>query len=53
MHASYVADILREAARARALYDLLVLPGVELTYNAAIPDEAAHAVAVGLDQFVS
>lgn len=53
VHASYVADILREAERARALYDLLVLPGVELTYNAEDPDEAAHAVAVGLDQFVS
>ncbi len=53
VHASYVADILREAARARALYDLLVLPGVELTYNAESADEAAHAVAVGLGQFIS
>jgi predicted metal-dependent phosphoesterase TrpH len=53
VHASYVADILREAARGRARYDLLVLPGIELTYNAETPDEAAHAVAVGLDQFVS
>ncbi len=50
---SYVADILRETARGRALYDLLVLPGVELTYNAENADEAAHAVAVGLSQFVS
>ena len=49
VHASYVADILREAARGRALYDLLVLPGVELTYNAEDADEAAHAVAVGLE----
>ena len=53
VHASYVADILREAARGRALYDLLVLPGVELTYNAEEAKEAAHAVAVGLDRFVS
>ncbi len=53
MHASYVADILREGARALALYGLLVLPGIELTYNAASPDQAAHAVAVGLDRFVS
>ncbi len=53
VHASYVADILREAARGRALYDLLVLPGIELTYNAEDPDDAAHAVAVGLDRFVS
>lgn len=53
VHASYVADILRETARGRAMYDLLVLPGVELTYNAENADQAAHAVAVGLSQFVS
>jgi predicted metal-dependent phosphoesterase TrpH len=52
-HASYVAEILREASRARAMYDLLVLPGLELTYNALDPDEAAHAVAVGLTCFAS
>jgi hypothetical protein len=39
VHASYVADILREAARGLALYDLLVLPGIELTYNAEDPDD--------------
>jgi predicted metal-dependent phosphoesterase TrpH len=53
VHAAYVAEIMREAARARAMYDLLVLPGVELTYNADSVDEAAHAVAVGLSSFVS
>jgi predicted metal-dependent phosphoesterase TrpH len=53
VHASYVAEIFREAARARAMYDLLVLPGVELTYNAEDVDAAAHAVAVGLTRFVS
>ena len=53
VHAAYVAEIMREAARARAMYDLLVLPGVELTYNADSIDEAAHAVAVGLTRFVS
>jgi processive 1,2-diacylglycerol beta-glucosyltransferase len=52
-HASYVAEIAREAARARALYDLVVLPGLELTYNDLNVDEAAHAVAVGLTRFVS
>ena len=30
-----------------------MLPGVELTYNADSPEEAAHAVAVGLTSFVS
>jgi len=52
-HASYVAEIMREAGRAHAMYDLLVLPGVELTYNDLNVDEAAHAVAVGLTRFVS
>ena len=52
-HAAYVAEITWEARRARALYDLLVLPGVELTFNDLDPDRAAHAVAVGLTRFVS
>jgi predicted metal-dependent phosphoesterase TrpH len=52
-HASYVAEISREATRARALYDMLVLPGLELTYNHENVEEAAHAVAVGLNRFVS
>jgi predicted metal-dependent phosphoesterase TrpH len=52
LYAAYLADIEREAARARSRYDLLVLPGLELTYNDPDPDLAAHAVAVGLDRFV-
>jgi predicted metal-dependent phosphoesterase TrpH len=53
VHAAYLAEIDREAARARAQYDLLLLPGLELTYNDLDPDRAAHAVAVGLESFVS
>ena len=53
VHAAYVEEIFRESIRAQSLYDLLVLPGIELTYNAECPDEAAHAVAVGLTRFVS
>ena len=52
-HDGYIDALVREAARARKLYDLLVLPGLELTYNALDPDQAAHAVAVGLHEFVS
>jgi hypothetical protein len=48
----YIAAIGREAARARSLYDLLVIPGLELTYNDLEPRRAAHAVAVGLRRFV-
>ena len=50
---AYLADVEREAARASALYGMLVLPGLELTYNDADPTHAAHAVAVGLREFVS
>jgi hypothetical protein len=49
----YLASIQLEAARARLEYDLLVVPGLELTYNDPEPDLAGHAVAVGLRNFVS
>lgn len=49
---SYLAAIQAEAARARGLYDLLVVPGLELTDHNTDPRRAAHAVAVGLHQFV-
>jgi hypothetical protein len=45
---AYLAEIEAEAARACAEYDLLVLPGAELSYNDLDPVLAAHAVAVGL-----
>lgn len=52
-HAAYLEEIAREGERARSLYDLLVLPGLELTYNDADPTAAAHAVAIGLREHVS
>ena len=52
-HAAYLAAIDLEAERARALYGLLVVPGLELTLNDEDPARAAHAVAVGLRDFVS
>jgi predicted metal-dependent phosphoesterase TrpH len=52
-HAAYVEAIEAEADRARSLYDLLLVPGLELTYNDPNPDLAAHAVALGLRPFVS
>ena len=51
-HSSYVMAIEIEAARARVQYDMLVLPGLELTYNDRDPLRAAHAVAVGLESFI-
>jgi hypothetical protein len=50
--ASYRAEIAAEAARARRQYDLVVVPGLELTYDHPEPAQAGHAVAVGLGGFV-
>ena len=50
--ADYFAEIAAQAERARRDYDLLVLPGLELTYDDGDPFESAHAVAVGLREFV-
>jgi predicted metal-dependent phosphoesterase TrpH len=49
---TYLSAIRLEALRARSLYDLLLVPGLELTYYDADPRHAAHAVAVGLRSFV-
>lgn len=50
--ADYLAEIKAQAERARREYDLLLLPGFELTYNDLDPLVAAHAVAVGCCSFV-
>lgn len=52
-HAGYLAEIEREAERARDRYGMVVVPGLELTYNDPDPRRAAHAVAVGLRTFVT
>jgi 3',5'-nucleoside bisphosphate phosphatase len=52
-HAEYLAEIAREATRARERYDLLLVPGLELTWNDLDPLRAAHALALGLRSFVS
>ena len=49
----YLAEVEREAARAWRTYGLLVLPGLELTFNDPEPVMAARTVALGLREFVS
>jgi 3',5'-nucleoside bisphosphate phosphatase len=49
----YLKTIERESRRAREQYDLLLIPGAELTHVAGDPDEAGHALAVGLRSFCS
>jgi predicted metal-dependent phosphoesterase TrpH len=48
----YLESIVIEAKRARCLYDLLVVPGLELTYDDPDPGQAGHALAIGLRSFV-
>ncbi len=52
-HADYLESIRVEAERARLLYGLLVVPGLELTYNDPEPERAGHALAIGLRDFVT
>jgi predicted metal-dependent phosphoesterase TrpH len=52
-HDAYIAELECEVVRARELYGLLLLPGLELTWNDLDPLRAAHALALGLRTFVS
>jgi predicted metal-dependent phosphoesterase TrpH len=52
-HRQYLTEIEAEGRRARLRYGLLVVPGLELTYNDLEPSRAAHALAVGCRSFVS
>jgi len=44
--AAYREEIERERGRALSLFGLVLVPGLELTYNDADPDRACHAVAL-------
>jgi 3',5'-nucleoside bisphosphate phosphatase len=50
---AYLAELERERARALSAYRLLLVPGLELTYNDPDPERAAHAVALGLRSLVA
>ncbi len=49
---AYLSAVRAEALRARELYDLLVIPGLELTYDDPDPFRAGHALAIGLRSYV-
>lgn len=49
----YLADIRAEAERARRLYDLLVVPGAEITQNHLRSRKNSHIVALGLTEYIS
>jgi 3',5'-nucleoside bisphosphate phosphatase len=50
---AYAKCVRAEADRAAREYGMLVLLGLELTDNWADPDQSAHALAVGLADFIS
>jgi hypothetical protein len=49
----YLEALDAEAQRARRLYGMLVVPGLELTVEDPDPRRAGHALAIGLRRFVS
>ena len=51
--AAYLDEIESEARRARRLYDLLVLPGAEITQNHFRSRKNSHIVALNIREFVS
>jgi len=50
---AYMADIAAEAERAKRLYDLLVIPGAEVTQNHIRSKNNSHIVALNLREFIS
>jgi hypothetical protein len=50
---AYLADIEREAKRAARLYDMLVIPGAEVTQNHIRSKKNAHIVALNIQEFIS
>lgn len=50
---SYLAEIASEARRARELYDLLVIPGVEVTQNHLRSHKNSHIVALNVREWIS
>jgi predicted metal-dependent phosphoesterase TrpH len=51
-YAAHLRELETEGERARELYDLLVIPGLELTHEPDDPTLAGHALAIGLRTFV-
>jgi len=50
---TYLEDIATEAKRARRLYNMLVVPGAEITQNHIRSKKNSHIVALNIRQFIS
>ena len=51
--ADYMSDIAAEGERAKQLYDLLVIPGAEITQNHLRSKNNSHIIALNIRQFIS
>ena len=49
----YLADVKSEAARARELYDMLVIPGAEITQNNLRGKKNSHIIALDIAEYIS
>lgn len=49
---AYINAIKYEADRAKKLYDMVVIPGVEITKNSFSHHDSAHVLALGIDQYI-
>lgn len=49
----YLADIAKEADRAKREYGLLVIPGAEVTQNHLRAKHNSHIIALGVKEFIS
>jgi 3',5'-nucleoside bisphosphate phosphatase len=50
---AYLADIRKEAARARERYGMLVIPGAEITQNRLRGRKNSHIIALDIKQYIS
>ncbi len=50
---AYMEDIAAEAKRAKKLYDLLVIPGAEITQNHIRSHKNSHIIALNLREYIS
>lgn len=49
----YMKEIKEEAERAAKLYDLLLIPGYEITKNSFVNHRSAHILILGTEEFIS
>ncbi len=49
---AYLSDIEAEADRARILYDMTLIPGVEITKNSLFNHRSAHVVILGIHKWI-